>query len=118
MNPFIQASKELVYPNGLTITYKTVGESSYNVESGEVTNTSVETTLKAFPKAFKASVYSYPSLVGKNASEWLVVAPDLPSTPKPLDKILKGTEVHTVETYSEHVAEGQVVLYKIIAVKG
>lgn len=118
MNPFIQAAKELVYPNGLTITYKTVGESVYDYEIGEVTNTSVETTLKSFPKAFKASVYNYPSLIGKNASEWLVVASDLPSSPKPLDKILKGTEVYTVETYSEHVAEGAVVLYKIIAVKG
>lgn len=118
MNPFIQAAKELVYPNGLTITYRTVGESVYDVESGSVTNTSTETVLKAFPKAFRASTYSMPSLIGKNASEWLVVAPDLPSIPKPLDKILKGTEVFTVETYSEHVAEGEVVLYKIIAVKG
>ena len=118
MNPFIQAAKELVYPNGLTVTYKSISEPTYDVESGEVQSTAVETTLKAFPKAFRASLYSLPSLIGKNVSEWLVVAPDLPSSPKPLDKILKGTEVHTVETYSEHVAEGTVVLYKIIAVKG
>ena len=118
MNPFIKAAKELVYPNGLTIIYKSIGEAGYDYETGQVTNTSVETTLKAFPKALKVSVYNFPSLIGKNASEWLVVAPDLPSTPKPLDKILKGSEVFTVETYSEHVAEGQVVLYKIIAVKG
>ena len=118
MNPFIQAAKELVYPNGLTVTYKSISEPTYDVESGSVTNTTTETVIKAFPKAFKASLYSLPSLIGKNASEWLVVASDLPSGPKPLDKILKGTEVHTVETYSEHVAEGQVVLYKIIAVKG
>ena len=118
MNPFIQAAKELVYPNGLTIIYKSISEGSYDYETGQVTNTSVETTIKAFPKVLKPSLYSYPSLVGKSASEWLVVASDLPSSPKPLDKILKGTEVHTVETYSEHVAEGTVVLYKIIAVKG
>jgi hypothetical protein len=118
MSQFIKAAKELVYPNGLTVTYTSVTTGAYDIESGSVTNTTTETVIKAFPKAFKASVYSYPSLVGKNASEWLVVAPDLPSTPKPLDKILKGAEVHTVETYSEHVAEGQVVLYKIIAVKG
>jgi hypothetical protein len=118
MSQFIKAAKDLVYPNGITITYKTGGDSVYDIESGSVTNTTTETVIKAFPRAFKASVYSYPSLVGKNASEWLVVAPDLPSTPKPLDKILKGAEVHTVETYSEHVADGQVVLYKIIAVKG
>lgn len=118
MNPFIKAAKELVYPNAITITYKSISEGTYDYETGQVTNTSTETVLKAFPKAFKASVYSYPSLVGKNASEWLVVASDLPSIPKPLDKILKGSEVFTVETYSEHVAQGEVVLYKIIAVKG
>ena len=118
MSHFIKAAKDLIYPNGITITYRIGGDSVYDIESGEVQSTSTETTLKAFPKAFRASIYSQPSLIGKNVSEWLVVAPDLPSTPKPLDKILKGTEVHTVETYSEHVAEGQVVLYKIIAVKG
>ena len=118
MSQFIKAAKELVYPNGLTVTYSSVTIGNYDIESGSVTNTTTETVIKAFPKAFKASIYSYPSLIGKNASEWLVVASDLPSTPKPLDKILRGTELHTVETYSEHVAEGQVVLYKIITVKG
>lgn len=118
MNPFIQAAKELVYPNGLTITYKSISEGTYDYETGQVTNSSVETTLKAFPKVLKPSLYSHPSLVGKSVSEWLVVAPDLPSIPKPLDKILKGLEVFTVETYSEHVAAGEVVLYKVIAVKG
>lgn len=118
MSQFIQAAKELVYPNGLTVTYTSVTTGAYDIESGSVTNTTTETTIKAFPKVLKPSLYSYPSLVGKIVSEWLVVAPDLPSNPKPLDKILKGSEVHTVETYSEHVAEGQVVLYKIIAVKG
>jgi hypothetical protein len=118
MSHFIKAAKELIYPNGISITYSSVTTGAYDVESGSVTSTTVETTLKAFPKTLKTSQYSYPNLIGKNVSEWLVVAPDLPSTPKPLDKILKGTEVHTVETYSEHVAEGQLVLYKIIAVKG
>jgi hypothetical protein len=118
MSHFIKAAKELVYPNGLTVTYTSVTTGAYDIESGSVTNTTTETVIKAFPKTLKTSQYSFPALIGKNASEWLVVAPDLPSTPKPLDKILKGAEVHTVETYSEHVAEGQVVLYKIIAVKG
>ena len=118
MNPFIQAAKELVYPNGTSITYQSVSDGNYDVETGLTSNTYTDTVITAFPKVFRASQYSYPNLIGKNASEWLVVAPDLPSTPKPLDKILKGAEVHTVETYSEHVAEGEVVLYKIIAVKG
>ena len=118
MNPFIQAAKELIYPNGISIAYSSVSTGSYDVETGSTSSTSVETVLKAFPKGFRASQYSFPALIGKNVSEWLVVAPDLPSIPKPLDKILKGTEVFTVETYSEHVAQGEAVIYKIIAVKG
>ena len=117
MNCFIQAAKELIYPNGVQITYSSTSTGTYDVETGTTTNTSIETSLKAFPKVLKPSMYSYPNLVGKSVSEWLVVAPDLPSTPKPLDKIIKGTEIFVVETYSEHVAVGEVVIYKIVAVK-
>ena len=118
MNPFIQAAKELIYPNGIIITYQSVSDGTYDVETGLTSNTSTDTVITAFPKVLKPSLYSYPSLVGKTVSEWLVVAPDLPSNPKPLDKILKGTEVHTVESYSEHVAQGELVLYKVVASKG
>lgn len=118
MNPFLQAAKELVYKNGVQITYSSITTGSYNVETGSVTSTSSTTSLKAFPKLLKPSTYNYPNLIGKNVSEWLVVASDLHSSPSPQDKITRGSEVLTVETYSEHVAEGETVLYKIIAVRG
>lgn len=118
MNPFLQAAKELVYPNGIQVTYTSNATGTYDVETGSVTNTSTATPLKAFPKAVKTSAYNYPNLIGKNVSEWLVVASDLIVSPSPLDKITRGSEVSAVDSYTEHMAGGEVILYKIITVRG
>ena len=118
MNPFIISAKELIYRNGINITYNSINISDYDVETGSVQETTSSTSLKGFPKALKANQYHHPNLVGKTASEWLIVALDLSSIPKPNDTILKGVEVLKVDSYSEHYADGEVVIYKIIAVKG
>ena len=118
MSVFLQAAKELVYPNGVSITVQNITSGTYDVETGTSGTTSVSTVITAFPKRLKASAYNYPALVGKLVTEFLVVGSDLVSAPKPLDKILRGTDVYIVDSTSEHIAEGVVVLYKVIAVKG
>jgi hypothetical protein len=118
MSDFLLAAKELVYPNGVSITVSTVTNGAYNVETGSVSSTVVSTVIKAFPKRLKATAYSYPALIGKNVTEFLIVGTDLASPPSPLDKITRGTDVYTVDSTSEHVADGVVVLYKVIAVMG
>ena len=115
---FIRSAKELIYPNGVSIVYSTVTTGAYNVETGTAASTSVDTTVTAFPKVVKVSQWNYPNLVNKVVEEFLVVATDLTTAPKPQDKITRGTDVYTVDSIREHVAGGEVVLYKVLAYKG
>lgn len=118
MNQFIQAAKELIYGNGIAITYTAVAEGNYNVELGSTTNTETNSNVIAFPKSVKVSSFNYPSLVGKQVLEFLVVANDLSAAPSPQDKILYRNIAYNVDSYKEHMAEGELVIYKIIVVKG
>lgn len=118
MNPFIQAAKDLIYKNGISISFTTLTETGYNPATGTSGNTETSVTVIAFPKRVVANSYNYPNLVGKEVVEYLIVAGDLPNKPKPQDKITRDTVVYSVNGCSEHVALGEVVIYKVLAVKG
>jgi len=115
---FIRSAKELIYPNGVSIEYAAVTTGVYNVETGTTANTEVLTTLVAFPKTVKVSQWNYPNLVNKVVEEFLIVGTDLATAPKPQDKITRDSAVYTVDSVREHVAGGQVVIYKVLAYKG
>lgn len=115
---FIQEAKRLIYPNGISVILSSVTTGAYNVETGSVSSTSSDTTLIGFPKQVKVSQYNYPDLIGKTVLEFLFVATDLPTSPKPLDKLTAASIVYTVERVSEHYGEGQKVLYKVLVSKG
>ena len=117
-NMFIQSAKQLIYPNGVPLVVTSVGDSVYNVETGLSESISTSTSIIAFPKSVKVSTYNYPNLIGKVVTEFLIVATDLTSPPRALDKLTRGVETFTVEMVSEHVAGGYTVLYKVLAVKG
>ncbi len=117
MNDFILASKELIYKNGVDVTFVTVTEGAYDSDTGSVTNTEVETTVKGYPKNVKANTFNYPNLVGKEATEWLVVASDLSTIPTPQDKVKRGSKVYSVDSVRDIVAEGESVIYKVLVVK-
>lgn len=118
MNPFLEAAKRRIYPNGVSITFKSITEGTYNPATGTTTNTETSTVITAFPKRVVATNYNFPNLIGKEVTEFLVVATDLATKPKTLDTITRGTDVYTVDNTKEHVARGEVVIYKILAVKG
>ena len=118
MSEFIEAAKELIYSNGVSITITAVTEGAYNADTGTVTNTETSTVVTAFPKVVKVNSFNFPSLVGREVVEYLVVATDIAAQPRPQDKITRGAVVYSVDSVREHVAQGAVVIYKIIAVKG
>lgn len=118
MSPFLQAAKELIYPNGIDVTFTTVIEGVYDPNSGTVTNAETSKVLKAFPKNIRATAYNYPNLIGREIIEFLVVATDVTSKPKPQDKIIKGSDVFLVDRVRENYADGQVVIYQLLGVKG
>lgn len=117
MNDFILASKELIYKNGVDVTFITVTEGAYDSDTGSVTNTEVETIIKGYPKNVKANTFNYPNLVGKEVTEWLVVASDLSTIPTPQDKVKRGSKVYSVDSVRDIVAEGESVIYKVLVVK-
>jgi hypothetical protein len=118
MSEFIEAAKSLIYPNGVSITITAVTEGAYNADTGTVTNTETTTVVTAFPKVVKVNAYNMPNLIGKEVVEYLVVATDIAAQPRPQDKITRGAVVYSVDSVREHVAQGEVVIYRIIAVKG
>jgi len=115
---FIRSAKQLIYPNGVSIVYSAVTTGAYNVETGTAANTEVQTTLIAFPKVVKVSQWNYPNLVNKTVEEFLIVGTDLATAPKPQDKLTRDSVVYTVDSIREHVAGGEVVIYKVLAYKG
>lgn len=117
-NPFIQAAKELIGMHGVSAVVVTVTEGTYNSDTGTVTNTETETTVKAYPKRFTATAYNMPNLIGKEVIEWLVVASDLTTKPSPQDKIKRGSTVYSVDSVKEIIAQGEPVIYKVLVVKG
>jgi len=118
MNPFIQAAKELIYRNGVQISFVVVTEGIYTPATGSSANTETTTTVTAFPKKVHATSYNYPNLVGKEVVEYLIVATDLVTKPKMHDKITRGSDTYSVNSCTEHVALNEVVIYKVLAIKG
>jgi hypothetical protein len=117
-NDFLRSTTRLINRHGISVTYIKVTEGEYNSDTGSVTNTETETSIVSYPKRFTANQYNMPNLIGKEAMEWLIVASDLSTKPSPQDKIKRGSTVYTVDSVKEIIAQGDPVLYKVLAVKG
>lgn len=116
-NPFNTSVTRQITRHGIDVKYVTVTEGTYNSDTGSVTNTEVETTIKAYPKNLIANQYNQPNLIGKTLTEWLVIASNLSTKPNPQDKIKVSSEVHSVVSVKEVIARNEVVMYMITTVK-
>jgi hypothetical protein len=117
-NPFLASTQRMINQHGQSATYIKVSEGSYNIETGSTTNTDTSYTVKMYKKHIKATQYNYPSLIGKTSAIFYLVGDALDFTPAIRDKIVAGNETFEIESIAEHSARGQVILYKLIAVKG
>lgn len=117
-NPFLVAAKNAINRNGSTCSYVVVAEGTYSVETGSVTNVETTHSLKMYKKHIKATQYNYPNLIGKDAAMFYLVNDSLGFTPGINDKITFGSDTFTVNTIQQHYARGELVLYRIVAVKG
>lgn len=117
-NPFNKSVIRQITRHGIDVTYIAVTEGTYNSDTGSVTNTETETSIKSYPKSLVANQYNFPNLIGKTLTEWLVIASNLSSKPNPQDKIKVGSEVHSVVSVKDVVARNEVVMYMITTVKG
>jgi hypothetical protein len=117
MNQFLQAAKQAINLHGQSCTYIQVTTADYDVETGSSTTTETSVVIKAYKKHIRANQFSYPNLIGKDAILVYVIADSITSLPTANDKVTFGTETYQVDQWQEHIALGQVVLYRISAVK-
>lgn len=115
---FLTATQGALQRHGLDLVYSSVTTGTYDVETGSTTNTSVDYTLRMYPKQMIINNYNYPALVGKEVIMFYLANAPLAFTPKLNDEIAYKNSVYRVQSYQEHMASSAVTLYRIIAVKG
>lgn len=117
MNYALLNTKHALNLHGISCVYSRITPGVYNVETSTVTTTEVTYHTKAYRKQIKASQYNYPDLINKNASLIYIAADTFVGSPAIGDTITFGTEVFRVKEYQEHVAFGEVVLYRLVSIK-
>lgn len=116
-NAFIQATATVIDQHGTTCTFSSVQEGTYDVNTATTTTTTTDYTIKTYMKQLRATQFNYPSLVGKEAAMFYVLAYGLAFVPAPKDLITIGAKVFTVDSVQSHSAGQETVLYRILAAK-
>lgn len=104
--------------HGSDCTYVSVAEGVYDIETLSTTNTNTNYTIRMYPQHFTANQYNAPNLVGKETIQFLLANSNLAFTPSVQDKIILSGVTYTVDSIKKHRANGIIVLYKLVSVKG
>ena len=116
---FLTATQGAIARHGIDLSYTSKSQTgSYNVETGTVSETVTTVTLKMYPKQVIANNYNFPTLIGKEVVMFYLANTGLTLVPKLNDTIIYKTHVYTVQSFQEHLANTQVALYRIIAIRG
>lgn len=116
---FLTATQGAIARHGIDLPYSSTSQTgSYNVETGTIDTTVTTVTLRMYPKQVIANNYNFPTLIGKEVVMFYLANANLTIQPKLNDTITYKTHVYTVQSFQEHVANTQVALYRIIAVRG
>ena len=110
-----------------------VSEGNYNIETGSTINTEFSFPVKMYKKHIRANQYNFPNMIGRDSALFYLAANERPAPgelgfiPAPKDKIYLFTQfddvlpdgpTYKVDSVTEHAADGLVILYKILAVRG
>jgi len=118
MNQFLTSTVYFITRHGVDIVYKARWTQVYNPATSTATVTENSYSIKAYPKHIRASQYSFPEFIGKDVVMFYVANFGLSFTPKAGDEITLNSSVYKVTSLQSHAAQGEVCLYKIVAVKG
>lgn len=116
-NDFLRASVNAIKRNGVDMTYTSI-ESVMDEIRGVPTVTETNYTLRIYPKQIQANQYNYPTLVGKEVIMFYLANNNLPFQVKVSDLITYKGHKYRVYSFQEHMARGEVCLYRILGVKG
>lgn len=116
-NRFQDGSKRLVDRAGKQITYKHMGDATYDPDLG-VVQTDVTITPKAFKVQANDSEIKSPNLIGKELSVFLIAGKDFTFVPKVGDWITYANKTESydvrVQMIKEHWAGEEVSLYRLV----
>lgn len=118
MNQFLQSTVKLINLHGQQMTYVAVTEGAYDIETSSSSNTDTNHTIKMYKKHIRANQYNYPNLIGQDAALFYLANNKLQFTPNIRDKIIVDSKSYVIDNIVEHRANGVIVLYKLLAVKG
>lgn len=117
-NSFLDVTKQYLALHGKLAQYTRTSAGVYDIETGVATNTTLVINVQVYKKHIKTSQYNYPNLIGKDAVVFYLANDALNFLPKSKDKITYDNVEYTVDSFAEHVAMGQTVLYKLLAIRG
>lgn len=115
-NAFIQATSRAIDRHGISAVYKVITEGAYNVDTGSVTNTETSYNIKMYLKHIKANQFNYPNMIGKDAGLFYILGYNLSFVPSASDLIVFQNKTYKVDSIQSHAANGEIVLYRVLAV--
>ncbi len=118
MDKYLAITLRAINQHGRVCTYSVITEGSYNIETGSTTNAETTYSVKMYKKHIRANQYNYPSLIGRDSALFYLANNNLSFVPASKDKITIDSVTYTVDSVTEHAADGLVILYKILTVKG
>lgn len=118
MDRYLAITLRAINQHGKTCTYTVVTEGTYNIETGSTTNTETSHTLKMYKKHIRANQYNFPNMIGKDSAVFYLANNSLTFKPATQDKITFDSVTYVVDSFTEHAADGAVILYKLLAIKG
>jgi len=115
MNKFLSATIKLINMHGVACTYKKTTLGEYDPSTGSVSNTTTNYSVISYPKITRADQYNYPNLIGRELIIFYLAKQSF--EPSNDDKIQLGSTEYVVQQVTPVYAKGEVVLYKLLAVR-
>lgn len=118
MDKYLAITLRAINQHGKTCSYITVTEGSYDIETGSTINTETTYSVKMYKKHIRASQYNFPNMIGRDSALFYLANDNLSFVPTSKDKIIIDGVTYTIDSITEHAADGLVILYKILTMKG
>jgi hypothetical protein len=118
MNKYLKIAKDAVDLHGSIVDYIKSSTSTYDPATGLNSTSESTVSVKMYKKHLKLNQYNYPNLIGKEACLFYLVNDSLSFTPTLNEAIIADSIEYSIKDIQEHRAEGTLVLYRIVAVRG
>lgn len=117
MNQFLKSTHNLIGRHGVPITITKEEGSIRDPVSGKLIKAKTDYNIpKAYPLQIKATQYNYPNLIGKDVVMFYVPGDQITIEHLSMKVIYKG-KTFDVTDVQETISHGEVVLYRVLAVK-